>query len=245
MLITVPFKPVGSFGTGIWGLGQHRLEVLVYICMKKAVIYARVSTHQQETSRQTNELKNFAEKEQLNLVDVVEEKVSGTTTSKQRYGLSKVISMAESRDFEILLIHEVSRLGRSTLEVLKVLDRLTSLGINVYIAHFSQYTLLPNGERNPMSAFIFTMLSSLAEMERETLVSRIKSGMAEAKRQGRDIGRPKGTSETRESFLKKHQKVVRLLKEGMSIRNVATLTNTSKNTVLKVKKCSTPLKLRN
>lgn len=204
--------------------------------MKRAVIYARVSTVVQQVDRQLSELNEFASRERLNVVQVVSEKTSGTLPAAQRDGLRGILEMAENGDFEVLLLHEISRLGRNTIEVLKILDQLTQLKINVYISQFNQYTLTDNGKKNPLAEFIFTMLASLATMERETLVERIKSGMDEARRQGKSIGRPAGSTESHSQFLNKYPRATRLFKEGQSVRNVAAICSISTATARKIRK---------
>ena len=92
---------------------------------------------------------------------------------------------------------EVSRLGRSTVEVLQIVEELTQLGSSSYVQNFGLETL-KNGKRNPVAQFMFTLLAEFARLERE----RILSGMDEARRQGIRIGRPAGTTENKADFLK-------------------------------------------
>ena len=76
---------------------------------------------------------------------------------------------------------EVSRLGRSTVEVLQIVEELTQLGISIYVQNFGIETL-KNGKRNPVAQFMFTLLAEFTRLERETLRERILSGMDEARR---------------------------------------------------------------
>ena len=102
----------------------------------------------------------------------------------------------------------------------------------------------PEGKRNPIAQFMFTLLAEFARMERETLRERILSGMEEARRQGKHLGRPDGSLENRETFLKKYPSVVRNLRQGISVRKTAKICDTSINTVRKVNDYLNPKNLR-
>jgi len=93
-----------------------------------------------------------------------------------------------------------------------------------------------NGKRNPAAAIMFALLAEMARAERETLSERIKSGLEEAKRKGRKLGRPAGAAHSEKEFLAKHADIVRRLKEGHSVRNAAKITGKGVSTVQRVKK---------
>ena len=112
------------------------------------------------------------------------------------------------------MVSEVSRLGRSTVEVLQIVEELTQLGVSIYVQNFGIETL-KNGKRNPVAQFMFTLLAEFARLERETLRERILSGMDEARRQGVTIGRPVGATEDKAVFLKKYAAVARQLRAGL------------------------------
>lgn len=96
-------------------------------------------------------------------------------------------------------------------------------------------TLLPNGKRNPAAGIMFALLAEMARAERETLSERIRSGLAEARRKGRKLGRPAGTTDSQKEFLAKHTDIIRRLKEGHSVRNTAKITGKGGSTVQRVK----------
>ncbi len=96
-------------------------------------------------------------------------------------------------------------------------------------------TLLPSGKRNPAAGIMFALLAEMARAERETLSERIKSGLKEARRKGRKLGRPQGTSMDDKELLIKHSDIVRRLREGHSIRNTAKITGKGGSTVQRVK----------
>jgi DNA invertase Pin-like site-specific DNA recombinase len=201
----------------------------------KAVIYSRVSTQEQDNDRQVQELKAYAESKGLEVYEIVQEKLSGATGYQDRQDLSRVLELARQKQFQLLLVHEVSRLGRNTLDVLQVLEELATLRISVYVHQYKLETLDDEGNRNPLAQFIFTMLADISRMERENLIYRIKSGIERARREGKHVGRPPGSTLSEQELLKRHKKVVRLLREGHSIRNTASIAGCSTGTVQKVK----------
>ena len=100
-------------------------------------------------------------------------------------------------------------------------------------------TLLPNGKRNPAAGIMFALLAEMARAERETLSERIKSGLQEARRKGRKLGRPAGSKDSTKEFLAKHPDIIRRLKEGQSVRNTAKITGKGGSTVQRVKAAMT------
>ena len=136
--------------------------------MEKGVIFVRVSKREQDYQRQIEDLRAVAQTQSLQIVAEIAEKVSGVKYNQERDGLQELLAMARKRDINKVLVQEVSRLGRSTVEVLNVLEELTKLQISVYVQNFGIETL-KNGKRNPIAQFMFTLLAEFARMERETL----------------------------------------------------------------------------
>ena len=201
--------------------------------MNKGVIFVRVSKREQDYQRQLEDLRALAKTQNLEIVAEIAEKISGVKDNQERDGVQELLRLAQKGIIQKVLVQEVSRLGRSTVEVLKVLEELTSLHVSVYVQNFG-FETLKNGKRNPIAQFMFTLLAEFARMERETLRERILSGMEEARRQGKHLGRPDGSLENRETFLKKYPSVVRNLRQGISVRKTAKICDTSINTVRKV-----------
>lgn len=204
--------------------------------MEKGVIFVRVSKKEQDYRRQIEDLRAVAQTQSLLIVAEIAEKGSGVKCKEERDGLQELLTMARKGEINKVLVQEVSRLGRSTVEVLHVLEELTKLQISVYVQNFGIETL-KNGRRNPIAQFMFTLLAEFARLERETLRERILSGMQEARRKGKYLGRPEGSKENKEAFLKKYPGVVRNLRLGISARKTAKICDTSINTVRKVKEC--------
>ena len=136
----------------------------------------------------------------------------------------------------MLLVTEVSRLGRSTLEMLKALDMLHKHKVSVYIQNLNIETLLPDKTVNPLSSLITTLLGELAAMERQNILDRLNSGRALYIQKGGRLGRNPGSFKSREQKKEEYKEAISLLKKGYSIRNVAKLTGRAVSTIQTIKK---------
>ena len=201
----------------------------------KAVILARVSKSTQDYERQVTELRKVAASRDYNVIEEIVSKHTGDTKNENRPDIQRLISLANQGAMQTLLVSEVSRLGRKTFEILKVLEILTEQGINIYVHNFKIDTLLPDGKRNPVGQLLFMFLSERARAEQEDRSERIKSGIEQARRNGIDLGRPEG-KEDEKIFLKRHKKVVASLQLGNSIRATMKVAGVAMATVQKVKK---------
>lgn len=201
-----------------------------------AIILTRISTISQESDRQRNELLQVAERNDYEVIDVIEEVISGAVDKKNRDGLNKVLELARTGKCKMLMVSEVSRISRKPSVALEVLELLESYGCNVWIHSISMFTLLENGKRNPATSLIYTLTAELARASREELRVRVKSALAEKRRQGITLGRPVGSGMTKQQMLKKHTDVVNYLKDGVSIRRVAKIVGKGVSTVRRVRK---------
>jgi len=198
----------------------------------KAIIYSRVSNSNQSTQRQINELKDIPGFE---VVKVFTESISGYTQSAySRPELQRAIKYATDNGIHVIMIHEISRLGRRTAEVLNIIEDLKKQGIKIYIKSLG-ITINGNSNSEAINKLIITIMADLARMESEQLSYRIKSGLQERKRKGYTIGRKLGATETTDVFLNKYKDVIKYLKRGESIRWTANQTGKSIATVFKVK----------
>lgn len=198
-------------------------------------ILVRVSTLKQETDRQVSELKAYADSKGYEVVEVCQEQVSGMADESDRHGLHRVEELARAGSVKKVLVHEVSRLARRNSVAHAFVETLEELGVSLYWHQQGIETLLPNGKRNPAAAIMFALLAEMARAERETLSERIKSGLAEARRKGRKLGRPQGSTVSQKDQLGKHADIVRRLKAGHSVRNTAKITGKGVSTVQRVK----------
>lgn len=201
-----------------------------------AVIYARVSStgDRQDTKRQVEDLRRYAETAGLDIVAVYEEKASGANDNREE--LAKCLEFMKAGNAKTLLLSELSRLGRSVRKILDVTDDLTKAGVNVHILDLNIDTLLPSGEENPVAKMLLTVLGLGAEIERKNIVSRLNSGRQLAIERGVQLGRPVGSGMTNDELLEKYPAVVKRLKKGLSVRDTAAACNVSTFTVQKVKK---------
>ena len=168
--------------------------------------YLRVSTIDQDTEKNKAAILSFANsKGFLGKVEFVEEKVSGLKSWKKRKLKDLVESMSEG---DILIVPELSRLGRSLVEVLEVLNELKDKGVKVFSVK-ENFQL--NGD-DIQSKVMRTMLGLFAEIERDLISARTKEGLAAAKASGKQLGRPKGPGKSKLDKFK--PEIVALLKNG-------------------------------
>ena len=211
------------------------MRVLVNTELVPVVILVRVSTNKQETSRQSQELKAVAAAKEWEIVEICEETVSGSADLEDRAGLRRVQELVETGKVRKVLVHEVSRLSRRSSVTHTFVEMLESHGVALYWHAQGIETLLPNGKRNPAAAIMLALLAEMARAEKDTLRERIVSGLAEARRKGVKLGRPEGTTLDTATLLAKHRDIVRLLKDGQSIRNAAKISGKGPSTVQRVK----------
>ena len=207
--------------------------------MDKVVILARVSTNKQEYRRQVNELKSFCKKMDWDIVGTFTNKISGAESLENRKELIEMIEFVRSNDVQRVVCLEISRLGRNTFEALKVIQILNENKVSLYIKNYSLETLNSDRSINPVASLICTILLEIASMERLTIRERMNSGRAQyiekCREEGIKMGRPSSYKKDLESYKQQYQKEIVMLKKGISLRNIATLTGTSVNTIRKVK----------
>ena len=208
--------------------------------MINAVIYSRVSSEseRQDTQRQTTELKQYASRMGYNIVEVYEEKVSGFKKNEQRPVFTKMLEDINTNQIDKILVWELSRIGRSVLNSLQNIQILHDLKVGIYIKNFNLETLNDDKTPNSLSMFMVQILFAVANMESKMTLARLQSGYRNhiKKNGSKSVGRKKGSVDSDEKILERHSDVARLLKRGLSIRNISAITNKSSNTVLKVKK---------
>lgn len=203
--------------------------------MMKTVIFARVSTNVQEYDRQINELTVLAKSNGWSVEAVFAEKISGAKSNKERTELLNMVSYVEGNHINKVLVTELSRLGRDTLQVLEVIQMLNEKGISLYIQNYNIETLTKDGKVNAMSQFLITILAEVARMERKTIRERVESGYKNYRANGGKVGRKIGYKKTEETIREQYTEEIKLLKKGYSLRNISKITGTSINTIRKCK----------
>ena len=201
--------------------------------MKKVVIFARVSTSIQDYERQVNELTAVANSNNWNVAATFCEKISGAKKNAERKELTKMIDYVRNNNINMVLVTELSRLGRDTLQVLEVIEQFNKLGISLFIQNYHIETLNENGTINTMSQFLITILAEVARMERKTIRERVESGYKNYRANGGKVGRKEGYRKSDIDMREQYAEEIRLLKKGISLRNISKITGTSINTIRK------------
>ena len=206
---------------------------------KTAVIYARVSSNndRQDTSRQIKDLENYAKSQNIEIVNVYEEHISGAKKIEERQILGECLEYCKRESVNFLLLSELSRLGRSTLQVLRSLEMLHESKVSVYIQNLGLYTLQSNGEVNPIASIMVTVLAEMANIERSNIQYRLNSGRANYISNGGKLGRKTGSTKTEEKKREEYKETIILLKKGYSVRNIAKLQGIGISTVQRIKSC--------
>lgn len=203
----------------------------------KAVIYARVSSEsdRQDTSRQIEDLKRYANQQNMKIVNIYEEHISGAKKNEERLVLTECLEYCRNNSVEYLLLSELSRLGRSTLQVLKSLEILHNAKVSVYIQNLGLYTLQKDGKVNPIVSILITILAEMSNIERSNIEYRLNSGRKNYIMNGGKLGRKKGSIKTEEKMKDEYKETIILLKKGYSIRNIAKLQGIGISTVQRIK----------
>jgi DNA invertase Pin-like site-specific DNA recombinase len=148
------------------------------------------------------------------------------------------LELTRSGKVEELVVEELSRLGRNTLDVLTTLKEFEDNGVNVVVRGMGNLQSIVNGKKNPIWNLITSVMSSLYELERESIVERTEMGRKMYVMNGGKLGRKVGTTENRKDFLQKErtQKIISLLDKGKSVRDISSRLGVSTKTVVKVRK---------
>ena len=203
------------------------------------MILARVSTDKQDYQRQIVELTDYCSKVGWEIVKVFANIISGAKKTEERPEVLEMLSYVKEHDIKRVCCLEVSRLGRNTLEALKVIQMLNDNKVSLFIKNYNLETLNPDGTPNPVASLITTILLEVASMERRTILERVNSGrnqyIAKCRKEGIKMGRPSDYKKSEDTYKEQYQKEIALLRKGISLRNVSQLTNTSMNTLRKLK----------
>jgi len=203
----------------------------------KAIIYARVSSvgDRQNTDRQISDLSEYAAFQKLEISKIFEEKISGAKRNTERPVLLQAVEYCKQNGASILLVSELSRLGRNAFEVLAVVKDLIDSGINLYMQK-EQLTLLDaEGKPTMFAPIMIATLSTCAQLERENIKFRLNSGRKLYIERGGKLGRKVGSVKTVEQKKEEYKDIISYLKRGYSIRNVAKLTGKGISTVQRIK----------
>ncbi|GFD83805.1 resolvase [Tenacibaculum sp. KUL118] len=187
--------------------------------------YIRVSTKEQKISRQVNN----------DYVLYIDE-VSGLTPFKERNSAKRLISDIKAGKIECVIVHSIDRFGRDIVDMQKQLNWFIENKVQIYCENIKMNLLNDDGSINIMTKMIIDMLSSIANLEIESIKERQAQGIKIAKAKKVYKGRQLGAVMSRENYLRRHKDIISLLKDGLSISKTSKLTGKSYITVKRVKK---------
>lgn len=189
---------------------------------RKVALYARVSTDGQTVDNQLDQLNQIAHRHEWEIVQTYTDKgISGAKGRKQRPQLDAMLKAATRKEFDMVVVWSVDRLGRSLQDLIQLLSELESKDIDLYLHQQSLDTTTPTGKA------MFGMLGVFAEFERSMIQERVKAGLQRAKANGKKLGRPTITND-------KVKQIQSARKQGMGIRKIAKEVGVGVGTVMKV-----------
>lgn len=193
---------------------------------RSAALYCRVSTADQTCTRQERDLKAFAKKAGYKIVGVWKETAPGA--KDYRANRQEVLALAQARNIDVILVSELTRWGRSMLDLFHTLQDLQACDVSLVAQTGLQFDL-----RSAQGKLIASLMAALAEFERDLLRERIRSGIAAAQKRGVVFGRRLGQRVKADRFV---PKVLKLVSEGQSYREISHRLGLSKKTVLDIVK---------
>ena len=206
----------------------------------RVVILARVSTDKQLYERQVVEIEQYCKSVGWDVAKIFANKVSGTKKNEERPEIMEMLQYIEQNNIDKVCVLEISRLGRNTLEALKVVELLNERKVCLYIKNYNLETLDSEGNVNPITSLICTILLEIGAMERNTIKERMASGrdqyIAKCRKDGIKMGRPASYRKSDDTMREQYKKEISLLKQGISLRNIHAITSTSISTIRKLYK---------
>ena len=195
------------------------------------VKYNRTSTIQQEGERFKLDKDNYD-------LTIFDKGVSGKIPFSEREGGIKLNKLVEEGMVKEVVVEELSRLGRNTIDTLTTLKSFEEKGINVVVRGMGNLQSMIDGKKNPIWNLITSVMSSLYELERENILERTEMGRKMYVMNGGKLGRKIGSVENRKEFLQKDKtkKIVSLLEKGKSVRDISSRLGVSTKTIVKVRK---------
>ena len=183
--------------------------------MAKTIGYIRVSTDQQDLQNQQHSILNYANKNALGKVEFIEVKMSSRKKDEDR----KIDELFETLQAgEHLIVSELSRIGRSVVNVVTIVNQLIALGVNLHILK-EQLFIKPN-EQNPFTDFQINIFSAFAQLERDLISKRTKEALQARKAKGIKLGKPVGTIQG-SIYDKDKEKIKELHSLGVTLTNIS------------------------
>ena len=183
--------------------------------MAKTIGYIRVSTDQQDLQNQQHSILNYANKNALGKVEFIEVKMSSRKKDEDRK-IDELFETLQTGDH--LIVSELSRIGRSVVNVVTIVNQLIALGVNLHILK-EQLFIKPN-EQNPFTDFQINIFSAFAQLERDLISKRTKEALQARKAKGIKLGKPKGTIQG-SIYDKDREKIKELHSLGVTLTNIS------------------------
>ena len=203
----------------------------------KVVLLCRVSTERQDYTRQVRELTGYCKSAGWDIDRIFANKVSGAKRNLDRPEILDMIDYIRTHQIDKVCVLEISRLGRNTLEALKIIQILNENKVCLFIKNYNLETLT-DGKINPVASLICTILLEIGQMERNTIRERMESGRNQYISRCREaiikMGRPDSYRKSDEKRKEQYSKEISLLRKGLSLRQIAALTGTSVSTIRKL-----------
>jgi len=174
--------------------------------VKRAALYARVSTTDQAPENQLAALRAFASARGWRAIELVDHGVSGA--KERRPALDEFLAAARARKIDVLACTKLDRLARSTHHLVTLAKELEALGVDLVVLDQAIDTTTPSGR------LLFHVLAAIAEFERDLIRDRVIAGIRRAKSQGRRLGRPR-------RYVVDAGRARDLIQQGVSMRGVA------------------------
>ena len=210
----------------------------------RAAIYARVSStgDRQSTERQVIDLTDYANRNAMTICRTFSEHISGAKKNHERPVLQECLTFCIDEGVDVLLLSELSRLGRNVDEVLANIRFAKENRLNIYFQKEGISIYGCDGKENPYLTIMIAVLGTCAQMERESIHYRLQSGrkvfvdknLAETGKSG--LGRKTGYRKPVETKKEEYKEVLKLLRANYPIRKVAKLTDVSESTVKRLKR---------
>ena len=201
------------------------------------VFYSRNSTEEQKSKRQLQDLNGFDY--------IFTDTCSGSVEFFKRPKSSQIKELIDKRELTHLEVHSIDRLGRNTLDVLRIWQELTELNITVACRNPNLINFKSDGTQDEVSEMIISILSTMAKFERNMILQRQREGIRLAKEKGVYRGRKIGTKETKEKFIKKdrNKKILQYLDKGYKFHEISKIVGCSYSTINKAKKINHELNI--
>ena len=205
----------------------------------KAALLCRTSTDHQDYQYQIDLLTKICESRSWDVGKIFANKVSGAKKNEEREEIMELIEYVKTHDVDVVCCTEISRLGRSTVEALKVIEVLNDHKVNLFLANYGLETLTKDGKVNPVTSLITTILLEISQLERGLIRDRMRAGYSayreRCREQGISMGRSSSYRKSEQAYREQYSKQLTLMRKGVSLRNISKLTSTSINTLRKLK----------